>query len=174
MDTLSHALWGGVAFGRKSRKSFLLASTFGLSPDILSFGILFASTLLGIGEQPSFKNGPPDPSLIPQYVDFLYNATHSLIIFFVVFSIVWFFLKKPLWEMGAWFFHIALDIFTHSFEFFPTPFLWPLFDYKFNGVSWGTAWVFFLNVALLFISYLYFFIYKKENLKKCYINLFLD
>src|SRR3989339_483126 len=54
MDTLSHALWGGVAFGRKSRKSFLLASTFGLAPDILSFGILFASNLLGFTERVSF------------------------------------------------------------------------------------------------------------------------
>lgn len=163
MDTLSHALWGGVAFGRRNKRSFLLASFFGFAPDIFSFGILFAANILGISERPNFENGPPDMSSIPAYVDSLYNATHSLIIFALVFGLVWVIRKKPLKEMGGWIFHILLDIPTHSTAFFATPFLWPLSSYKFDGEPWGNPWIFFPNVILLIATYSYFYIYKKRK-----------
>jgi len=107
----------------------------------------------------------PDPTLIPAYVHILYNITHSLIIFIILFGLVWLFLKHPVWEMGAWAIHIGLDIFTHGFEFFPTPFLWPLFDYKFNGEPWGNPWIFIPNVILLIVTYTYFFWWKKNKSK---------
>ena len=37
----------------------------------------------------------------------------------------------------AWPFHIILDFFTHSIEYFPTPILWPISDYKFDGIPWS-------------------------------------
>jgi hypothetical protein len=40
MDILSHGLYGGVAFGRESRKKYLIAFLFGVGPDLLSFGVL--------------------------------------------------------------------------------------------------------------------------------------
>ena len=48
MDTLSHALYGGVAFGRKSKVSYWKAFAIGLAPDFLSFGIFTASSVLGL------------------------------------------------------------------------------------------------------------------------------
>jgi hypothetical protein len=48
MDIVSHGLWGSIAFGRKSRSSFWLAFMIGMAPDIFSFGILWAASMLGM------------------------------------------------------------------------------------------------------------------------------
>ena len=38
-------------------------------------------------------------------------------------------------------------------ELFPTPFLWPLSDYKFNGIGWHNPIVFGVNILLLLAVY---------------------
>lgn len=163
MDIVSHGLWGSLAFGRKNKKSFLLAFFLGIAPDLFSFGPFFASTFLGLAERPHFSSEPPDPSLIPHYVSQLYQVTHSIIIFAVIFALVWFLRKKPFWEMSAWGLHILMDIPTHSYKFFPTPFLWPISDLKLNGWHWGSPWIFWPDVALLTVLYIWFFIIKKRS-----------
>lgn len=129
MDIVSHGLWGGLTLGRKNKKSFWTALTFGVAPDLLSFGLFFVSTFLGFTERPNFRSAePPDPLLVPAYIHTLYDITHSFIPFIILFCIVWYIRKKPLIEMLAWPLHILMDIFTHSTAFFPTPFLWPIID----------------------------------------------
>jgi len=162
MDFISHGLWGGVAFGRKNKKSFWLSFIFGIAPDVLAFGLFFAQRFLGSG---NFFGGPPDPRIIPQYVYSIYSVTHSFLIFGTAFLLIWLIFKHPIWEMGAWGLHIALDIFTHSSRFFPTPFLWPLSDFKVNGIGWGSPVIFFPNVGVLAILYTWFLVYKKYYAK---------
>lgn len=163
MDIVSHGLWGGAAFGRKSKRSFWLAFLFGISPDLFSFGIFTIMTLLGFVSGPDWSNGPPDARLIPTYVYSLYNATHSLVIFAVVFGMVWLLLKRPVYEMLAWPLHILMDIPTHSTKFFATPFLWPLTDYKVNGIPWSHPWIFFPDWILLVLIYSYFYFQKRKR-----------
>src|SRR3989344_5518012 len=162
MDIFSHGLYGGVLTGRKSRKSFWTAFIFGISPDLFSFGIFTLSILLGFVSGPDWGSHAPDPSLIPNYVGILYDITHSLIVFSVAFLAVWLIRGKPMMEMLAWGFHVALDIFTHSFAFFPTPFLWPISNYKFDGHSWGTSEIFIPNVIALCSLYAWWW-YKKSS-----------
>ncbi|MEK7531848.1 MAG: hypothetical protein AAB545_02915 [Patescibacteria group bacterium] len=166
MDILSHGLYGSIAFGRRNRKSFWLAFFFGIAPDLFSFGIFFAERILGFASGPDWKNGPPDPNTIPSYVDSLYNITHSLIIFAIVFGFVWLLRKKPLWEFLAWPLHILVDIPTHSSQFFPTPFLWPVSDFYIEGRSWGTPEIFIPNVIFLVAIYFWYFIIRKKRLAK--------
>lgn len=164
MDIVSHGLWGGLALGRTSRRSFWTAFGFGTVPDLFSFGLVFANGLWVHGLD--FFNGmghPPDPSLIPAYVYSLYNATHSLVVFALVFGLVWLVRGKPLMELGAWGLHIAVDIFTHSEAFFPTPFLWPLSDLRVDGVPWSDPRIFFSNVLLLAALYAWFFLRRKRK-----------
>ncbi len=164
MDIVSHGLWGGLALGRASRRSFWTAFGFGTVPDLFSFGLVFANGLWVHGLD--FFNGlghPPDPSLIPAYVYNLYNATHSLVVFALVFGLVWLVRGKPLMELGAWGLHIAVDIFTHSEAFFPTPFLWPLSDLRVDGVPWSDPRIFFGNVLLLAALYAWFFLRRKRK-----------
>lgn len=165
MDIVSHGLWGGVAFGRKSRKNYLAAFFFGIMPDTFSFGVLFATNLLGITIGPKYSNGRPDLADIPTYVSQLYDVTHSLIVFAFVFALVWLLRKKPFLPLTAWGLHILVDIPTHSLDFFATPFLWPFSGYKFDGINWGEPWIFFPNLILLISAYSgwYFFTKKQKR-----------
>ncbi|BCA53828.1 hypothetical protein W02_09680 [Nitrospira sp. KM1] len=154
MDIISHGLWGAVLFGRKTRWSFWLAFVIGLAPDLLSFGILWTAAALGMSDRPDFSHGTPPESSIPRYVHHLYDVTHSLIVFLLTFFTTWMLLKQPLWELAAWGLHILVDIPTHSSEFFPTPFLWPVSDWKFNGWQWMTPGILIPNYLLLLFIYI--------------------
>jgi len=156
MDIVSHGLWGSIAFGRKSRSSFWLAFVIGMAPDLFSFGILWLAAVLGLSEKPDFSNGTPPESTIPQYVHYLYNVTHSFIVFLAVFFLIWLLRKRPLWELAAWGLHVLVDVPTHSYAFFPTPVLWPLFNWKFNGWQWMTPSVLIPNFVLLSVLYAWY------------------
>lgn len=166
MDIVSHSLWGGVTFGRKNKRNFYLALLFGFLPDMFSFGILWIANILGLSQRPDWSQGTPAESLIPDYIHNLYNTTHSLVIFILVFALVWFFRKKPFWPMGAWGLHILIDIPSHSLAFFATPFLWPISNYQFNGIGWGDPIIFFPNVILLIGAYIAWFVFNKTKREK--------
>jgi hypothetical protein len=167
MDILSHGLWGGAAFGRKSKRLFWWAFFFGIAPDLFSFGVFTASTVLGLASGPDWSGGPPPESAIPAYVHQLYHVTHSLVIFAIVFAVVTLIRRKPFYPMLAWPLHILVDIPTHSARFFPTPFLWPLFDdVHVDGIPWSHPAIFIPNVVLLALVYLWFFYLKPRREKR--------
>ncbi len=162
MDIISHGLWGGVTVGRKNWKSFLLAFFFGIAPDLFSFGIFFVQRVFTEGFDVS-HSGPPEITTIPLYVHTMYDITHSLVVFSIVFIVVWLFFERPVYEMFAWLFHILLDIPTHSSEFFPTPFLWPLSDVTIDGRNWSNPEIFVPNLILLALAYIWFYRSKRTN-----------
>jgi hypothetical protein len=165
MDIVSHGLWGAVAFGRRNRSSFWLAFVIGLGPDLLSFGVLWTAVVLGLAEKPDFSHGTPPESSIPQYVHHLYNVTHSFIVFLVAFLLSWSLLKRPFWELGAWGLHVLVDVPTHSYAFFPTPILWPLFNWKFDGWQWTTPIILVPNFVLLALVYAWYLSNPYRNRK---------
>lgn len=166
MDIISHGLWGSVAFGRRNRRSFWAAFLFGVMPDFLAFAPYFIGTWLGLiaipglPSTPGIPHEPPDPSLIPTFVFQIYNISHSLVIFIAAFILVWLLLRRPVWGMGAWGLHILFDIPFHTSQFFPTPFLWPVSDFKINGISWAEPIVFIPNIVFLGLLFLWFFIIR--------------
>jgi len=133
---------------------------FGVAPDLLSFGLLSFMSAVGLASGPDWSNGLPKMSEIPAYVHMMYNITHSIFVFAVAFALVTILRRKIFWPMFAWLLHIAIDIPTHSLRFFATPFLWPLSDYKFDGIGWSNPLVFFPNAALLIILYALFLFSK--------------
>lgn len=159
MDIFSHGLWGGIAFGRRNRKSFWLSFLFGILPDLLAFGPFVLLTFLGY-YPPRNWGEPPHAEILPNYIYSVYNFTHSLVIFAVVFAFIWFLRKRPMWELGAWGLHILVDLPTHTTAFFPTPFLYPIADVKVNGHSWGSPEIFIPNVIALVVIYIYYFIVR--------------
>lgn len=166
MDIISHGLWGGVAFGRKSKKTFWQSFFFGIVPDLFSFGIYtFASVFKLIEPAVAQRSMQHDMANIPQFVQVLYNYTHSLVIFALVFVLVWLVRKKPWTVMLAWPLHILVDIPTHANTFFPTPFLWPLSNYNFDGINWGNPIIFFPNLALLATAYFLWWQKSRKNKK---------
>ncbi len=167
MDILSHSLWGGIALGRKKKADFIYASIFSLLPDILAEGIMFSLIYLGVKNMPGTEHGHPNITEFPVYAQNLYNTTHSLIVFGAVFILVWIIRKKPYWLLLAWALHIIIDIPTHSFDLFPTPFLWPISDFKVDGIPWRNSIILIPNFILLVAFYSLWFFKRKRFAKKC-------
>jgi membrane-bound metal-dependent hydrolase YbcI (DUF457 family) len=152
MDTFAHYLWTYAIArlaGIKERKTTAL---FGILPDLLSFGILIFMLLI----TGKFELGKPHTHEIPSYVYHMYDWTHSLVIFLIVMIAIYFFKKRWYLPLIGWMVHILIDIPTHTEQFFPTPFLWPISDYSFSGISWGVPWFMFLNYSCLAAVYGYF------------------
>ena len=123
---------------------------FGLLPDFLSFGIIFVINLVN----GNFHRGPPAISSLPEWLFAAYNMTHSFVLFIAVFFLIYLITKHWFWPLTAWAAHIITDIPTHSTRFFPTPFLWPLSDYVFNGISWATPWFMVVNYSAILIVFI--------------------
>ena len=161
MDIFSHGLWAGAAahaVNAKGKKkiSVLQAAAWGVFPDLFSFTIAFV-WMLATGLRFDPHNAEPfsgNSHTVYQLTQGLYNFSHSLIMFALVFGLVWLVLKRPVWEMGGWLFHILIDVPTHSYAFFPTPIFWPVSGWKFNGISWGQPWFMVLDISALAITYL--------------------
>jgi hypothetical protein len=165
VDFVSHALWGGVAFGRKNKRNFALAAGVSILPDILTEGLFGVLLVLGIGGMPGWEHGHPNISDYPMFAQNLYNVTHSLLVFAAVFGLIWAagavgrvrprtrLNRWPLWMVAPWGLHILIDIPTHSMALFPTPFLWPISSFKLNGIGWDHPAVFAIDITLLITAY---------------------
>ncbi len=180
MDVFAHGLWTAAAAkatnGKlatsdkrqgKIHKSLNVWWTafWGIFPDLFAFAIPFiwiAWSFLSGGitaadlPRPHQVEPPADGKLyaVMRLANSLYGVSHSAIAFVFVFAIVWLLARRPTLELGGWFLHILIDIPTHSFQFYPTPLLWPLSGWKFNGISWSTPWFMILNYSALVVVYL--------------------
>jgi membrane-bound metal-dependent hydrolase YbcI (DUF457 family) len=166
MDTLSHGLYGGIAAGRKSKREYAIAFLFGIAPDVLVFVPYMLLSFLGVFTFERDVSGKPDPSHIPDFVYMGYDLTHSLVVYAFVAALLYATKRKWLLALSiGWPLHILVDIPTHSTEFFPTPFLWPLSDFVVNGVPWSQPYIFIPNVVLIIGLYTYWFL-SSRNKKK--------
>lgn len=155
MDTFAHALWSYIIFNRI--EDVWLAVFFGVMPDLFSWTIFMIYNLI------KGKFGKPQIGKIPQWVFTLYGITHSMIIIGVVFLGVFLFIGRIPLYLLAWPLHVLIDIPTHSKEFLPTPFLWPLSKYAFPGFSWGNRY-FMITNYLLIVLFMLFQVWKAFDL----------
>ena len=156
MDTFSHALWGKAVFGYRSYKWY--PALFGALPDLLSFGVYFIYRVLTNFNQ--LKFGKPALSELPDWIFSLYNFSHSGIISLLFIGIVYIYNRQLSFAMCAGPLHISIDFFTHSTDYFPTPILWPLSDYRFDGIPWSEPSVWFTNIGLIVLIFIYRFKYN--------------
>lgn len=165
MDVVAHGLWGGALFGRRRGKLFLSAALLGMAPDLLSFGV-FHITRPGwmVGRLAGEISGPPALSILPAYVFYSYNVTHSLIVCAAIFFLAWRVVKRPPWLLGAWALHILCDIPTHGKSYFPTPFLWPLPTPFVDGINWATPQFMAWNYSCLIVVYGWLFFYRRRRM----------
>ena len=159
MDTLSHALYGKGLFGYKKYRWY--SFFFGIIPDIFSFGIYFIY-LIVFSE---FEFGITSREELPYWGYELYDISHSMVTALVFIAIAYKINKDFAWPMLAWPMHIVVDFFTHSIEFFPTPILWPISDYRFDGVPWSNPYVLGINFVLIFVIFFYRWKNKKTLTK---------
>lgn len=176
MDIFAHTLWanagarGANALAEKSnltkeaiKKFYIIpawTAFFGVFPDLFAFTIPFIFRFYtAIFEENSFAKAFGRPEMVEggvpngfELAHTLYDYSHSLVIWAVVFLIVWFIFKRPRYELFGWALHILIDIPTHVIAFFPTPFLFPISDYRFPyGIQWSERWFMITNYSLLLI-----------------------
>jgi len=180
MDVFSHILWASLIsrfsntkFKLKRKINVYWAGAWGVFPDLFAFTIPFVWMIWNrVVNKVDFsqmrpENIEPLVNHLPVYqlAGMLYNISHSLIIFFIIFGIVWLLFRKPIWVMMGWLFHILIDIPTHSYEFYPTPIFWPLSDWKFNGILWANKWFMIFDVVALIAFYIIIRIVEKNSKK---------
>ena len=172
MDILSHGLWAGaaaIAIGRKrplSRGQVAATVLLGVLPDI---GQLLPVLIWSISQADSMRlvydfmmatpgNEPIIPPMVRRLSHHLHCTLHSAVILSVVALVAWRLRPALLVPLTGWGLHIALDIPTHSNDYYAVPFLYPLTYWGFNGISWTTPWLLALDYAALIVTYaaLYF------------------
>lgn len=178
MDIFIDGLWAVVAAKAANKKlkkpiNAWLAGFWGIFPDIFSFWIAAIWVVLGMASGVfDFSDMPRHPDSAEQMplqafwiyqVSYdLYNISHSVVVFFVIFFLTWIVLKKPHLELLGWFVHLLVDIPTHTIGNFPTPLFWPLSEWKINGLAyWHMNWF----VPLMYV-FLFFLLYLLRNHKK--------
>jgi hypothetical protein len=176
MDIISHALWSGALFKsinlklKKKKFNFWQAAFWGIFPDVFAFVIPFAIFFPIIILQNGFNltnlatiiQSPPYSGI----VEMLYNISHSLIIFTIVFLLIWLIFRKPIYILFGWLLHILIDIPTHLIGHFATPMLWPISDFKINGlIYWREPAFMIADAALLIIVYWIILSKEKKNKK---------
>lgn len=166
VDVVAHGLWGGAPFLLQGRRKFFAGILIGVAPDLLSFGVFHVMHPDWITQRLAGEiSGPPALSILPPYVFHSYNMTHSLFVWAAVVGLLWAVTKQPPWLLGAWLLHILCDIPTHTHEYFPTPFLWPLSTPFVNGIAWTTPWFMIANYATMISVYsvTFFYFYTRKN-----------
>ncbi len=176
MDIFAHSLWTYAAahaanskLREKNRKQLNVwwATFFGVWPDLFAGAVpfvwIFWSFVTGSLSSSMFMNVRLGEHVSPQLTSIfgvwssLYHWSHSIIIFLIVFGLVWLVARRPILELFGWLLHILIDIPTHSTDFFPTPFLWPLSNAHVNGIPWGETWFMILNYSALLVVYIILF-----------------
>lgn len=155
MDILGHGLWGAVGAkalnkvlarkGKAARLNVWWTGFWAAFPDLLAFTPLAVSlavaTFFGSVAFEGFRS----------VTGTLYPLSHSVATWAVAFGVVWLILRRPAWELLGWLSHVILDVFTHPADFYPTPFLWPISEFRFmDGIAWATPTFLITNYALLF------------------------
>ena len=172
MDIFAHALWttagargaNATVLQNKQRKFNIGWTAFwGVFPDLFAFGIPMIISIPRI-----IANGFNfDRSSLMGLPHEIYQYSHSLVIWLAVFLVVWVIRKKPAIVLFGWMLHILIDIPSHSGTFYPTPFLFPISNYKYlNGIAWSNTWYMIINYSLLLIVFLSMFIYDYRKIRK--------
>lgn len=172
MDILAHALWTtGAALPLRRRLhrplSLRWVIFWGVFPDVFSFAIPAVVRIWWYlsGTTTSLLPRPGGPQHF-QFVWTLYYASHSLLVFGLVFGIAWLLAKRPILEMLAWSLHILIDIPTHQ-GIFALHFLWPVSSYGFSGIRWENRSFLAVNYTALFLlySWMWFGTRRRHSLK---------
>jgi hypothetical protein len=158
MDTFSHALWGYGLFGYKRYAA--LALFFGAMPDLISFGGYMMINLIN----GTMQVGKPALDSLPAWVFAHYAFGHSFVICLPIIALVALWRKGIAFAMLAWPFHIVLDFPFHTKAYFATQIFWPISDFSIDGIAWSHWYIWWPNVAGIFLLLYYRRRQKKRRL----------
>lgn len=142
MDTLSHALYGGLISRSisKDKKTFILCFIFGALPDLM---------LATLSPIKAIKIFITPGSSLPQYYFFYYRILHSFFTAALIYLLISLFNKKYRFLIIPYCLHILIDIPTHSGRY-ATQFLYPFSTLSIQGYSYTRhLWLWIINFLVL-------------------------
>ena len=173
MDIFAHAIWTNVlaTIARKRQEklramhqkfvSVAWATFWGIFPDLFAFTIPFGIGIFGWITGAGFQYGRE--TIATGLAPMLYNYSHSLVIWAVIFLGTWAVYKRPRWELLGWALHILIDIPSHANGFYLTPVFFPISGWKFtHGVSWGHPIYMIVNYSAMAIAWIGTMWYKRK------------
>jgi hypothetical protein len=163
MDIVAHGLWAaaGVVVLRRTRplpRSTALALVgLAVAPDLVQLLPLVGAALSGSagwGVLWAYGKAAPgtDPVLSPLlalWTHHLHCTLHSAVVAAAVTALAWALTRRFWLPLAGWWSHIAIDVFTHSADFYPVPVLYPFTQRGFDGVAWNTPAFMTANYAAL-------------------------
>jgi len=172
MDFISHGLWAFVLI-RKAR--FWPTVLFATFPDfiwvlliVLDWLNYFPTKEMRVPESlVPIMGDTASISVYPQLAYTLYDIPHSFIVCGLVFLAIYVWKKKGYLFMLGWPIHIVMDIPTHTKEFFPTRFLYPVSDLAIDGIPWIIPSFLFSNITALIVVYGFYF-YQRGRKKNVF------
>jgi hypothetical protein len=163
MDVISHALWAAAAGAWIHRRGW--ASTpvaaagvaLAIAPDVVqmlpvvAWGATQPEPLAFLYAHVSATPGtePDMPAAAHAWSHHLHCVFHSIIVAGVATAVVAALRRPWLAALAGWWLHIAMDIPTHSRDYYAVPVFYPLSYWGFDGIDWTTPWVIGLNYGLL-------------------------
>lgn len=98
---------------------------------------------------------PRMPALAYQISHHLHCAAHSIVVAGVATAVLWRLRPRLVLPLMGWWLHIALDIPTHSNDYYAVPFLYPITYWGMNGIAWTTPWLLAVNYGALAAAYVW-------------------
>ena len=168
MDLISHALWAGAAAealhrrGRFSRRDVAGAVALGAMPDLVgALPVLAASvggpaplkTLLAYamavpGTEPALQAG-----WAYALEHHLHCSAHSVIVLAIVTALALRWARAAAPSLLGWWLHLALDVPTHSDDYYAVTIFYPFTEWSFDGIAWTNPIVLGTNYVLLAVAY---------------------
>ncbi len=157
MEIVAHGLWTAAAAITAKRLTGIRLNVgwavwWGCFPDVLAFG---PSGVAGLWLRLTEGAGQASGHLLPHvHIGLpLYPAGHSLVVFLLVFGLVSVLGRRIAIAMLGWLLHILIDIPTHSLRYYATRFLWPVSDFRIDGIAWWTPWFWAATYGALLAVY---------------------
>ena len=168
MDILAHGLWVGAGAawlrrkGRITTRTLWYAVGLTVAPDVIQ-ALPVAAWALGSGSPASLwayiaaRPGmePPLPAPVALLAHHLHCIMHSIVVAAAVTAVAWVARGRFPVAILGWWAHIALDVPTHSSDYYVVPILYPFTYAGISGIAWPTPWFLALNYALLAAAYLW-------------------
>jgi hypothetical protein len=144
---------------KNNRRIVFWGVILGILPDFISFVpvmlVRFIEIIRGNVEA-TFLTDAYYTYAFADYGIISYNYTHSILIWLLATLLIWAGLKKFPWILLGWGLHIVIDIFSHTTDFFATPFLFPFSNFQISVVNWSHPIFMLVNYALLLVLYIFF------------------
>jgi LexA-binding, inner membrane-associated putative hydrolase len=159
MDIVAHGLWAGVGVAVASRRWPIKRRTaaaivaLAMAPDLAHLLPLIGAALFGNGGWAALAtyatalpgSEPAMPPLVALLSHHLHCMLHSAVIAALVTLACWAWTRSLWLPLLGWWSHIAIDVVTHSKDFYPAPIFYPFTQWGFDGLAWNTPWFLIAN-----------------------------